>query len=58
MQLWTLKEAFVKALGTGISAGPGLKGFSIGRARTAATCALHRQRPCMPVQHTVLFRAG
>jgi len=30
MQLWTLKEAFVKAKGIGISAHPGLTGFSIG----------------------------
>jgi len=30
MQLWTLKEAFVKAKGLGVSAPPGLKGFSIG----------------------------
>ncbi|GBF93510.1 hypothetical protein Rsub_06643 [Raphidocelis subcapitata] len=30
VQLWTLKEALVKAKGTGISAPPGLKGFSIG----------------------------
>ncbi len=29
MQLWTLKEAYVKAVGQGISAPPGLKGFSV-----------------------------
>lgn len=29
MQLWTLKEAYVKAVGQGISVAPGLKGFSI-----------------------------
>ena len=29
MQLWTLKEAYVKAVGQGISAAPGLKGFSL-----------------------------
>jgi len=28
MRLWTLKEAFVKAVGRGIAAPPGLKGFS------------------------------
>lgn len=28
MKLWTLKEAYVKAVGRGISAAPGLKGFS------------------------------
>ena len=28
IKLWTLKEAFVKAVGRGISAAPGLKGFS------------------------------
>ncbi|KAG2493672.1 hypothetical protein HYH03_008186 [Edaphochlamys debaryana] len=30
--LWTLKEAYVKARGSGISAPPGLKGFEIGFA--------------------------
>ncbi|KAL3139024.1 hypothetical protein ABBQ32_005825 [Trebouxia sp. C0010 RCD-2024] len=29
VQLWTLKEAYVKAVGQGISAAPGLSGFSI-----------------------------
>jgi len=29
VQLWTLKEAYVKAVGQGISAPPGLKGFSV-----------------------------
>ena len=29
MELWTLKEAYVKAVGQGISAAPGLKGFSV-----------------------------
>jgi phosphopantetheinyl transferase len=29
MALWTLKESVVKAKGSGISAPPGLKGFSI-----------------------------
>lgn len=28
IRLWTLKEAYVKAVGRGISAAPGLKGFS------------------------------
>lgn len=30
MKIWTLKEAFVKARGTGINAPPGLRGFTIG----------------------------
>jgi phosphopantetheinyl transferase len=30
MALWCLKEAVVKASGTGINAPPGLKGFSVG----------------------------
>jgi phosphopantetheinyl transferase len=30
MALWCLKEAVVKANGTGINAPPGLKGFSVG----------------------------
>lgn len=29
VELWTLKEAYVKAVGQGINAAPGLKGFSI-----------------------------
>lgn len=29
MELWTLKEAYVKALGRGIAAPPGLRGFSV-----------------------------
>ena len=29
VQLWTLKEAYVKAMGQGISAVPGLQGFSV-----------------------------
>lgn len=29
VELWTLKEAYVKAVGRGISAAPGLKGFSL-----------------------------
>ena len=29
VELWTLKEAYVKAVGQGISAAPGLKGFSV-----------------------------
>lgn len=36
MWLWALKEAFVKARGTGISAAPGLKGFTIGLQPMAA----------------------
>ncbi len=45
MQLWTLKEAYVKALGRGISASPGLKGFSIdisgksGLSQATITCS-------------------
>jgi phosphopantetheinyl transferase len=30
-RLWALKEAVVKARGTGISAAPGLKGFAVGK---------------------------
>lgn len=33
MALWCLKEAVVKAKGTGINAPPGLKGFTIGDRR-------------------------
>jgi phosphopantetheinyl transferase len=36
MALWTLKESVVKAKGSGISAPPGLKGFSIREC-----CAAH-----------------
>ncbi|KAK9825793.1 hypothetical protein WJX74_008115 [Apatococcus lobatus] len=36
-QLWTLKEAYVKATGRGINAPPGLKGFSFRLQRAAPT---------------------
>ena len=45
MQLWTLKEAYVKALGRGISASPGFQGFSIdidgksGLSEATITCS-------------------
>lgn len=53
MQLWTLKEAFVKAKGIGISAPPGLKGFSIGGYRSAcAADSLYFRRVCFQL---VLF---
>ena len=47
MQLWTLKEAYVKALGRGISASPGFKGFSInidgksGLSQATITCSAY-----------------
>ena len=42
LQLWTLKEAYVKALGRGISAPPGLRSFSfrVGGQQAAAAEAL------------------
>ena len=36
VKLWTLKEAYVKALGKGISAPPGLRGFSFTLAAPGA----------------------
>lgn len=34
MALWCMKEAVVKAKGTGINAPPGLKGFTVGEHQT------------------------
>jgi phosphopantetheinyl transferase len=53
MALWTLKESVVKAKGSGISAPPGLKGFSI-RERTQTQTLQQLQRQALHgVLHSV-----
>jgi phosphopantetheinyl transferase len=47
--LWCMKEAVVKAKGTGINAPPGLKGFTVGEHKTLAQTYLC----CIP-RYTVL----
>ncbi|KAG2444464.1 hypothetical protein HXX76_001216 [Chlamydomonas incerta] len=48
MWLWTLKEAYVKARGTGINAPPGLKGFAIGFKEMPADQQLAVEAMCGP----------
>lgn len=52
MELWTLKEAYVKAVGRGISAAPGLKGFSVLLQPDAGLADRVQQMTATPVADT------
>ena len=52
VQLWTLKEAYVKAVGQGISAAPGLKGFSILLQPTSGLADRVQQLTAAPIADT------
>lgn len=61
VQLWTLKEAYVKAVGQGISAPPGLKGFSVLLHDDHAVAHRARQVTTARVEDTayrISFQAG
>lgn len=51
VQLWTLKEAYVKAVGQGISAAPGLKGFSILFQHDSGVADRIKQITTVPAAH-------
>lgn len=52
VELWTLKEAYVKAVGQGINAAPGLKGFSILLQPDAGVADQVQQMTAAPITDT------
>lgn len=61
VELWTLKESYVKAVGQGISAAPGLKGFSIllqqPNAGVAARVRQVTAAPVADIAYSVSFQS-
>lgn len=53
VQTWTLKEAYVKALGQGISAAPGLKGFSVVLEKGSSAETTTEHKAASPILNTV-----